>query len=200
MPRPRPPRQRIGEAGPVREVLPVWRGGDVAWSEEAVVPDAALDALLDDVTAAAAWLDARDGRDDAVADGELWPAAEAAWRAAERRFNRRILAAEMVAAAAEPRLAADSNAGSLLALLRSFPEYVLAAAASSAEQGSLSRAVTFQGGFDAGPPAMQAICVDCRASFDIAAGELRFLQQKGFDLPRRCKPCRERRKAARPKA
>ena len=183
---------RLGETSPVHEVLPQWRDGEVAWSDTAVPPDAALDDALNDVVVAAAWLDARDGDDDA---GAPWPEGEAAWRAAERRFNRRILAAELCAAAADPR-SADPRAGSLLELMRSFPEY--AAAAPSAKQSSMKRAVTFKGGFDAGPPALTVKCVDCRASFGVAAGELAFLKQKGFDTPKRCKPCRERRKGTRP--
>jgi hypothetical protein len=39
--------------------------------------------------------------------------------------------------------------------------------------------------------------VDCSTPFGIAAGEVKFFTTRGFDLPRRCKPCRERRKAAR---
>ena len=183
---------RLGESAPVREVLPQWRDNDVAWSDMVVLPDSALDDALNDVVVAAAWLDAHDGHDD---DGSPWPAGEAAWRAAERRFNRRILAAELCAAAADPQ-STDPRAGSLLALMRSFPEY--AAAVPSAKQSSIRRAVTFQSGFDAGPPAMTVKCIDCRASFGIAAGELNFLKQKGFDPPKRCKPCRERRKATRP--
>ena len=183
---------RLGETAPVREVLPRWHDDDVAWSDLAVLPDAELDDALNNVVDATAWLDARDGHDD---DGAAWPPGEAAWRAAERRFNRRILAAELCAAAADPE-SADPRAGSVLALLRSFPEY--AAAVPNEKQCSMRRAVTFASGFDAGPPAVTATCLDCRASFGIFAGELSFLKEKGFDPPKRCKPCRDRRKAARP--
>jgi hypothetical protein len=179
---------RLGEQAPVREIMPQWLSGDVAWTDEAVLPDAALDALLDDVKVAAAWLDARDGHDD---DGAPWPPGEASWRAAERAFNRRILAAELCAAAADP---ADPRGGSLLALMRAFAEY--GAASPSGEQGSMKREVTFAGGFDTGPPAVTVTCSDCRGSFGITAGELRFFKDKGYEPPKRCKPCRERRKVA----
>ena len=185
---------RLGEAAPVQEIMPLWGDGAVAWSDEVVHPAAAEDALLDDVAAAAAWLDAADGRDDAV---EAWPPDEAAWRAAERAFNRRIRAAELCAAGALAG-SADPRAGSLLALMRSFPEYAAAAPAAGAKRGRLPRVVPFEGGSSAGPPAVRATRADCRAPFGISAGELEFLKQKGFPPPRRCKPFRERRKAARP--
>lgn len=185
---------RLGETGAVREILPQWRDSDVSWTDEAVAPDATLDALLDDVSAAAAWLDARDGDDDS--NGAPWPQGEAEWRAAERRFNRRVLACELCAAAADPR-SADARAGSLLALMRSFPDYA-AAPEPSEQERSMAREVTFAGGFDDGPPAFRATCVDCKAGFDISHGEKKFMEEKGFTLPRRCRACRDRRKASGP--
>ena len=59
----------------------------------------------------------------------------------------------------------------------------------------MQRAVTFEGRQETGdPPAATVTCVDCRAKFGIAEGEVNFFKARGFDLPRRCKPCRERRK------
>lgn len=116
-----------------------------------------------------------------------------AWRAAERRFNRRSLAAELCAAAAAARAASN---GILLALMRRFDEYGAPSAAPDAAQRMLARKVTFEGGRNAEDtvPAVTAQCVDCRAKFVISAGEVDFMKTRGFDLPRRCKPCRERRK------
>lgn len=33
-------------------------------------------------------------------------------------------------------------------------------------------------------------CTDCHESFVITPEEQQFFKQKGFDLPKRCKPCR----------
>lgn len=38
-------------------------------------------------------------------------------------------------------------------------------------------------------------CQDCRTQFVFTAGEQSFFDQKGFTPPRRCVPCREKRKA-----
>lgn len=40
-------------------------------------------------------------------------------------------------------------------------------------------------------------CSDCNSSFTFTASEQDFYTQKGFTEPRRCAPCRSRRKAAR---
>jgi hypothetical protein len=40
-------------------------------------------------------------------------------------------------------------------------------------------------------------CIDCRAKFVWASGEQSFFADKGFTEPKRCKPCRDRKKAAR---
>ena len=126
----------LGEKEAVMETIPEWdrEVGGVAWRQSALQPDPALRALLSDATAAAAWLDERDGDDLAVFPCdewlEPWTADEVAWRAQERRFNRRVLACEMatvVACADSERAgggaAAAAGVGSVLARLRSFPEY-----------------------------------------------------------------------------
>jgi hypothetical protein len=203
---------RLREPGAVSETLPLWRDGAVAWVADEVAPDSTHDALLGDVLAAAAWLDARDGDDDSDgahgADGALpsWPARELVWRAAERRFNRRVLAAELCAAAAAAAAAqgADDSAraappGSLLALLRRFDEYRAPSAAPDAAQQRLARVVTFEGGFDSDlvPLAATVVCVDCQAPFGLKSSEVNFFTMRGLHLPRRCKPCRDLRKLAR---
>lgn len=39
-------------------------------------------------------------------------------------------------------------------------------------------------------------CVDCRCQFIFTVGEQKFFEEKGFtDPPKRCKPCRDIRKA-----
>jgi len=38
------------------------------------------------------------------------------------------------------------------------------------------------------------MCVDCGQSWVFTAGEQAFFWSKGLSEPRRCKPCRERRK------
>lgn len=37
-------------------------------------------------------------------------------------------------------------------------------------------------------------CVDCNTPFTIGDGERDFFIKKGFSLPKRCKPCRIKRK------
>jgi hypothetical protein len=157
---------RLREPAAVRETLPLWRDGAVAWVEEAVAPDAALEALLDDVLAAAAWLDARDGDDDADSAGgealQAWPTEEVTWRAAERRFNRCILVAELCAAAAaaappgvpdaSAALAATAPTGSVLALMRRFEAYSAPSSVPDAAQRQLARSATFESGRDSSGP------------------------------------------------
>ncbi|HEX8180710.1 MAG TPA: zinc-ribbon domain-containing protein [Pyrinomonadaceae bacterium] len=41
----------------------------------------------------------------------------------------------------------------------------------------------------------QLMCADCRQEFTWSAGEQEYYRQKGFEPPRRCKPCREAKKA-----
>ena len=41
------------------------------------------------------------------------------------------------------------------------------------------------------------ICKDCSIDFKLTEGEEQFYQKKGFELPKRCKPCREKKKAQR---
>lgn len=38
-------------------------------------------------------------------------------------------------------------------------------------------------------------CVDCKEDFTFTGGEQEFYQKKGFSDPKRCKDCRERKKA-----
>jgi CxxC-x17-CxxC domain-containing protein len=41
-------------------------------------------------------------------------------------------------------------------------------------------------------------CIDCKNEFIFTAGEQEFYERKGFkEVPKRCKPCREARKAKR---
>lgn len=40
------------------------------------------------------------------------------------------------------------------------------------------------------------ICRDCSEEFTITGSEQNFYEEKGFDLPKRCKKCRDARKAA----
>ncbi|HZS39766.1 MAG TPA: zinc-ribbon domain containing protein [Polyangia bacterium] len=41
-------------------------------------------------------------------------------------------------------------------------------------------------------------CIDCKNEFVFTAGEQEFYEKKGFrEIPKRCKPCREARKARR---
>ena len=44
---------------------------------------------------------------------------------------------------------------------------------------------------------MEIICADCEKPFIFEAGEQKFFAEKGFTLPKRCKPCRDARKAKR---
>ena len=41
----------------------------------------------------------------------------------------------------------------------------------------------------------QIECVECKGHFFFTAGEQEFYTMRGFKEPRRCKDCRERRKA-----
>lgn len=42
-------------------------------------------------------------------------------------------------------------------------------------------------------------CADCKEEFPFTEGEQSFYAGKGFDAPKRCKPCRDRRKEQREK-
>jgi hypothetical protein len=42
-------------------------------------------------------------------------------------------------------------------------------------------------------------CADCKASFTWTAGEQAFFAEKNFTPPKRCKPCRDKKKAQRPR-
>lgn len=174
----------------VAETFPVWCDGAAAWHNASVQPDDALVHLLRDARSAAAWLDEIDGDDGADVG---WPQAEVSWRAAERRFSRRVLAAEMCAAAG------GASCGSLLALMRTFDEYTAPGATPDEAERRAPRRVAF----DATPkrvdttPAILVACSGCGQSFGVTAGELDFFKMKGFDPPKRCKPCREKRKPRR---
>ena len=39
-------------------------------------------------------------------------------------------------------------------------------------------------------------CVDCGDTFTFSGGEQRYFAEKQFSEPKRCKPCRQKRKAA----
>jgi hypothetical protein len=38
-------------------------------------------------------------------------------------------------------------------------------------------------------------CVECKNSFEFSEGEQKYYSEKNFTPPKRCKPCRDRRKA-----
>lgn len=38
------------------------------------------------------------------------------------------------------------------------------------------------------------VCKDCGAEFELTASEKTWYAQQGFELPRRCKTCRDKRK------
>lgn len=38
------------------------------------------------------------------------------------------------------------------------------------------------------------VCADCAEVFDFTPGEQRFFKEKGFTNPRRCKPCRVKKR------
>ena len=40
------------------------------------------------------------------------------------------------------------------------------------------------------------VCADCNSEFPFTSSEQEFYSQKGFNAPRRCKPCRDAAKAA----
>ena len=44
---------------------------------------------------------------------------------------------------------------------------------------------------------IKANCVDCPNEFAITVGEQNFFKNKGFELPKRCKPCRDKKRKAR---
>jgi hypothetical protein len=46
-------------------------------------------------------------------------------------------------------------------------------------------------------PDKQIVCEDCRDTFVWTEAEQEFYLQKDFIPPKRCKPCRDKRKAAR---
>lgn len=39
-------------------------------------------------------------------------------------------------------------------------------------------------------------CVDCGSEFDFSERDQEFFQEKGFSAPKRCKPCRIKKKAS----
>lgn len=46
-------------------------------------------------------------------------------------------------------------------------------------------------------PDQNLICVDCKGSFIHAERDQAFYAQKGFTTPKRCRPCRDAKKASR---
>ncbi|HZS08600.1 MAG TPA: zinc-ribbon domain containing protein [Blastocatellia bacterium] len=46
-------------------------------------------------------------------------------------------------------------------------------------------------------PDKQIECADCRRSFTVTEGEQEFFQSRGMSEPKRCKECRQARKAER---
>jgi DNA-directed RNA polymerase subunit RPC12/RpoP len=42
-------------------------------------------------------------------------------------------------------------------------------------------------------------CVDCGAEFELSAEEMKWYEDKGFTLPKRCPECRKQRKLNRKK-
>lgn len=40
-------------------------------------------------------------------------------------------------------------------------------------------------------------CVDCEKDFEITDGEKEWYKMKNYDLPKRCKPCRQLKKESR---
>jgi hypothetical protein len=46
-------------------------------------------------------------------------------------------------------------------------------------------------------PDKEIVCEDCRQTFVWSESEQEFYRQKDFTPPKRCKPCRDKRKAAR---
>jgi hypothetical protein len=42
-------------------------------------------------------------------------------------------------------------------------------------------------------------CAECGAEFVFTAAEQETYEQRGYSEPKRCKPCREQRRAARPR-
>ena len=38
-------------------------------------------------------------------------------------------------------------------------------------------------------------CVECQREFEFTAGEQTFFAEKGFTPPKRCKPCRDKKRA-----
>ena len=39
-----------------------------------------------------------------------------------------------------------------------------------------------------------SVCIECNTDFELNEGEKNFYVQRGLDLPKRCKPCRDSRK------
>ena len=46
-------------------------------------------------------------------------------------------------------------------------------------------------------PDIQITCADCSQPFDHTEGEQKFYAERNFSAPKRCKPCRQKRKDAR---
>ena len=44
---------------------------------------------------------------------------------------------------------------------------------------------------------MKKNCIDCNIEFEITDGEKAFFEQRDFSLPKRCKPCRVKKKQQR---
>ena len=209
----------MGAADAVREAYPEWdeASGRVRWVDDRVAPfDAAgeetapseaseaseascsaadaslLAAALADVEGAGpanalAWLDARDERGRGI--GATAREDVRGFRA----FARVALVAEIFAAVDRRPDATDASA--LAHLLR------LRTAANADGTESSSDDTTRSGALLAFPPtnrvmSARAVCAEasCRASFCVSSSEREYLEKKGFDLPRRCRPCRDERK------
>lgn len=185
-------RLRLPVDRPVREIMPIWDDAlmGIDWSERAVLPDARLDALLDDVRACERWLAAR----DAVPVAAKWSdPVEVAWRERERTFARCVIAAEIVSAAALP---GDKMDRSVLALLRAFPEYQRAVAAVDSATVLLPQRMDDKSAkaLDDGPLAYTSNCRDCGRKFGLTKNHLSWFRDNGYSLPIRCEACKEAKK------
>lgn len=40
----------------------------------------------------------------------------------------------------------------------------------------------------------EVVCVDCNQPFTLEAGEQKFFADKGLSTPKRCKPCRQKKR------
>lgn len=175
---------RLGEPGPVEETIPIWSQNKVVWATKMVLPDAKMDHLLDNPVGMAMWLSEHDKKFEDLS------LPDATRLTHERGFNTSVLAAEIHCAAMSNK---PEHAKTMIEVLRMMPQWATPVNIPDSEMDIVTRQMERAAFSDR--PARTVACRDCGQDFGMTAGEVKFYEEKGMELPSRCKACREAKKS-----